>query len=74
MTFFNKFKNLFRGGTAENGEFGASKLPPYVRRDVDPLDEWEMIGVLGDGAFGKVQHARHRQRQDLHAAAKACDY
>lgn len=32
------------------------KLKQYehVHRDVNPNDEWEIIGELGDGAFGKV--------------------
>lgn len=32
------------------------KLKQYehVRRDVNPNDIWEIIGELGDGAFGKV--------------------
>lgn len=34
---------------------------------------WEIIGELGDGAFGKVHKVRHRQRPDgLLAAAKIC--
>ena len=27
---------------------------PYIRYNVDPYTEWEKIGELGDGAFGKV--------------------
>lgn len=26
----------------------------HVHRDVNPEDIWEIIGELGDGAFGKV--------------------
>ena len=34
---------------------------------------WEIIGDLGDGAFGKVHKVRHRQRPDgLLAAGKIC--
>ena len=34
---------------------------------------WEIIGELGDGAFGKVHKVRHRQRPDgLLAAGKIC--
>ena len=41
-----------------------SIMPPQV---------WEIIGELGDGAFGKVHKVRHRQRPDgLLAAAKIC--
>ena len=37
------------------------------------LQIWEIIGDLGDGAFGKVHKVRHRQRPDgLLAAGKIC--
>ena len=32
----------------------------------------EIVGELGDGAFGKVHKARHRVNRDLYAAAKIC--
>ena len=36
-----------------------------------PDDVWEIVGELGDGAFGKVHKARHRVDGTL-AAAKIC--
>ena len=36
-----------------------------------PEDTWEIIGELGDGAFGKVHKAKHRVTGTL-AAAKIC--
>jgi STE20-like kinase len=39
--------------------------------DVDPEQFWEIIGELGDGAFGKVHKARHKETGRL-AAAKIC--
>lgn len=30
----------------------------HVHRDVNPNDIWELIGELGDGAFGKVYKVR----------------
>lgn len=30
----------------------------HVRRDLDPNDVWEIVGELGDGAFGKVYKVR----------------
>ena len=42
-----------------------------IRCDQNPEDVWEIIGELGDGAFGKVHKARHRENRTL-AAAKIC--
>lgn len=39
--------------------------------DCDPAEFWEMIGELGDGAFGKVYKAQHKMTGNL-AAAKMC--
>lgn len=27
---------------------------PNIVRDVDPIEKWQTVGELGDGAFGKV--------------------
>jgi STE20-like kinase len=43
----------------------------HIRCDQNPEDIWEIVGELGDGAFGKVHKARHRENQTL-AAAKIC--
>ena len=43
------------------------------KHNVTFLQVWEIIGDLGDGAFGKVHKVRHRQRPDgLLAAGKIC--
>ncbi|OCT88603.1 serine/threonine-protein kinase 10-A-like [Xenopus laevis] len=44
----------------------------HVRRDLDPNQVWEIIGELGDGAFGKVYKAKNRETGIL-AAAKVID-
>uniref|UniRef100_A0A8C5BAR6 non-specific serine/threonine protein kinase n=1 Tax=Gadus morhua TaxID=8049 RepID=A0A8C5BAR6_GADMO len=44
----------------------------HVHRDINPNDLWEIIGELGDGAFGKVYKARNKETQVL-AAAKVID-
>lgn len=31
----------------------------HVHRDINPNDIWELIGELGDGAFGKVYKVRY---------------
>uniref|UniRef100_A0A8C7LES7 non-specific serine/threonine protein kinase n=1 Tax=Oncorhynchus kisutch TaxID=8019 RepID=A0A8C7LES7_ONCKI len=44
----------------------------HVHRDENPEDIWEIIGELGDGAFGKVYKAQNKQTGTL-AAAKVID-
>lgn len=52
MSFLNSFRKFFRLG----GEESARRKSAYknITRDVDPSHKWEIIGELGDGAFGKV--------------------
>uniref|UniRef100_A0A3B4VBS5 non-specific serine/threonine protein kinase n=1 Tax=Seriola dumerili TaxID=41447 RepID=A0A3B4VBS5_SERDU len=44
----------------------------HVHRDINPNDLWEIIGELGDGAFGKVYKARNKETGVL-AAAKVIE-
>lgn len=48
MSFFN-FRKIFKLGAEKK-----KKQYEHVRRDVNPEEVWEIIGELGDGAFGKV--------------------
>uniref|UniRef100_A0A1A7Y271 non-specific serine/threonine protein kinase n=1 Tax=Iconisemion striatum TaxID=60296 RepID=A0A1A7Y271_9TELE len=67
MSFFN-FRKIF-------GKLGPDKKKKqyeHVHRDVDPEDIWDIIGELGDGAFGKVYKAQNKQNGTL-AAAKVID-
>ncbi|KYN32684.1 STE20-like serine/threonine-protein kinase [Trachymyrmex septentrionalis] len=47
------------------------KLYNNIKMDCNPEEFWEMVGELGDGAFGKVYKAQHKQSNQL-AAAKMC--
>ncbi|KAJ8266826.1 hypothetical protein GJAV_G00135110 [Gymnothorax javanicus] len=49
-----------------------SKQYEHVHRDLNPNDIWEIIGELGDGAFGKVYKAKNRETGVL-AAAKVIE-
>ncbi|KAK2499609.1 LOW QUALITY PROTEIN: hypothetical protein MC885_009864 [Smutsia gigantea] len=48
MSFFN-FRKIFKLGSEKK-----KKQYEHVKRDLNPEEFWEIIGELGDGAFGKV--------------------
>uniref|UniRef100_A0A7N8XNF0 non-specific serine/threonine protein kinase n=1 Tax=Mastacembelus armatus TaxID=205130 RepID=A0A7N8XNF0_9TELE len=66
MSFFN-FRKIFKLGSEKK-----KKQYENVRRDENPEEIWEIIGELGDGAFGKVFKAQNKQTGVL-AAAKVID-
>ncbi|KAJ8402756.1 hypothetical protein AAFF_G00364280 [Aldrovandia affinis] len=66
MSFFN-FRKIFKLGSEKK-----KKQYEHVHRDVNPEEIWEIIGELGDGAFGKVYKAQNKQTGIL-AAAKVID-
>nr|XP_034328483.1 STE20-like serine/threonine-protein kinase isoform X3 [Crassostrea gigas] len=65
MSFLNSFRKFFRLG----GEESARRKSAYknITRDVDPSHKWEIIGELGDGAFGKVYKAQNKENSSLAA-------
>ncbi|XP_062988682.1 STE20-like serine/threonine-protein kinase isoform X2 [Elgaria multicarinata webbii] len=66
MSFFN-FRKIFKlGGEKKKKQY------EHVKRDLNPEDYWEIIGELGDGAFGKVFKAQNKETKVL-AAAKVID-
>lgn len=71
MPLLEKFKNLFKSSTGSS-EIKRPAGYQYLTRDVNPLEFWDIIGELGDGAFGKVQKAKHKENGTL-AAAKAIE-
>ncbi len=52
------FKRLFGGGEKKKKE---DRLQNVIR-DRDPESEWEIVGELGDGAFGKVYKVRKNSK------------
>ncbi|XP_062865416.1 STE20-like kinase b [Trichomycterus rosablanca] len=66
MSFFN-FRKIFKLGPEKK-----KKQYDHVQRDVNPEETWEILGELGDGAFGKVYKAQNKQSGIL-AAAKVID-
>lgn len=70
MPFFSNLKKVLNLGSGD-----AKKKKPnleHIKVDVDPEEIWEIVGELGDGAFGKVHKVKHRERADVYAAAKIC--
>ena len=70
MPLLDRFKQLFKAN--ETGGVGRSskRFAHYARKQYNPVDDWLIIGELGDGAFGKVQKAQLRRNPDVFAAAK----
>ena len=69
MPFFSNLKKVLNLGSGD-----AKKKKPLlqnIKLDIDPEEIWEIIGELGDGAFGKVHKVRNRET-GLLAAAKIC--
>ncbi|XP_049593018.1 STE20-like serine/threonine-protein kinase isoform X4 [Syngnathus scovelli] len=66
MSFFN-FRKIFKLGPDRK-----KKQYQHVHRDVNPEEIWDIIGELGDGAFGKVYKAQNKLNGTL-AAAKVID-
>uniref|UniRef100_A0A671S0E2 non-specific serine/threonine protein kinase n=1 Tax=Sinocyclocheilus anshuiensis TaxID=1608454 RepID=A0A671S0E2_9TELE len=66
MSFFN-FRKIFKLGAEKK-----KKHYDHVHRDTNPEEIWEIVGDLGDGAFGKVFKAQNKQT-GIFAAAKVID-
>ncbi|KAM9476354.1 STE20-like serine/threonine-protein kinase isoform 2-T2 [Clarias gariepinus] len=66
MSFFN-LRKIFKLGVDKK-----KKQYEHVHRDENPEEVWEIVGELGDGAFGKVYKAQNKQTGIL-AAAKVID-
>ncbi|XP_018311363.1 serine/threonine-protein kinase 10 isoform X2 [Mycetomoellerius zeteki] len=68
MSFLSNLKKAFHFG---GNDAKKKKLYNNIKMDCNPEEFWEMVGELGDGAFGKVYKAQHKQSNHL-AAAKMC--
>lgn len=58
MSLFSNLKKVLHIG---NNEAKKKKVFNNIKLDVDPEEIWEMIGELGDGAFGKVYKVYDRK-------------
>lgn len=63
MPILEKFRNFFGGGDKKDKR---AKIFQNIQRDKDPTEQWDNIGELGDGAFGKVYKvSNHSGSQSL---------
>jgi STE20-like kinase len=58
MSFFSNLKKVLNIGTGDSVKKRKPHLFTNIKCDVNPEDIWEIVGDLGDGAFGKVHKAR----------------
>ncbi|GLH16605.1 STE20-like serine/threonine-protein kinase [Gryllus bimaculatus] len=70
MSFFTKLQKVLHIGGGNEAK--KKKLFNNIKMDCDPAEFWEMVGELGDGAFGKVYKAQSRADTSRYAAAKMC--
>ncbi|XP_069677773.1 serine/threonine-protein kinase 10 isoform X2 [Periplaneta americana] len=69
MSFLSNLKKVLHLGGANEAK--KKKVFNNIKMDCNPEDYWEMVGELGDGAFGKVYKAQNLQNGRF-AAAKMC--
>ncbi|KAJ0170042.1 hypothetical protein K1T71_014648 [Dendrolimus kikuchii] len=69
MSFLNNLKKVLHLGSGNDAK--KKKVFNNIRDNSDPNENWDMVGELGDGAFGKVYKAQHKVTGQL-AAAKMC--
>ena len=54
MSFFSNFKKLFRFGTDDSNVHKKGQWNQHIKKDIDPLQRWEILSEIGEGAFGAV--------------------
>ena len=54
MPIIDRIKSFFQPCEPVYDVRRKSNVLQYLKKDVDPESTWEVVGVLGDGSFGKV--------------------
>ncbi|XP_013403397.1 serine/threonine-protein kinase 10 isoform X3 [Lingula anatina] len=66
MSFLSSLKKLFNSKESKK----KTKQNEHIITDRDPSQLWEIVGELGDGAFGKVYKAQHKEGKQFAALKK----
>ena len=73
MPFFSNLKKVLNlGSSGFDSKKRKASVFANIKAGANPEEIWEIVGELGDGAFGKVHKARHRDNPERFAAAKIC--
>ncbi|XP_041371147.1 STE20-like serine/threonine-protein kinase isoform X2 [Gigantopelta aegis] len=68
MSFLTSFRKFFRLG---GDDFKKKDVwNRNIEKDVDPMQLWDIVGELGDGAFGKVYKAENKEKKTFAALKK----
>ncbi|GFS00533.1 serine/threonine-protein kinase 10 [Elysia marginata] len=60
MSFLSNFKKLFKFGTDDTNAHKKGQWNQHIKKDIDPLQNWEILSEIGEGAFGAVYKARNK--------------
>ncbi|XP_005089065.1 STE20-like serine/threonine-protein kinase [Aplysia californica] len=60
MSFLSSFKKLFKFGS-DSDQMKKGLWNVNIRKDQDPEQFWDIIGEIGEGAFGAVYKARNKE-------------
>ncbi|XP_055879180.1 serine/threonine-protein kinase 10-like isoform X3 [Biomphalaria glabrata] len=66
MSFLSSFRKLFKFG-ADDDDKKKGQWNVNIKKDADPNQFWEIIGEIGEGAFGAVYKARRKDNNELAA-------
>nr|CAD7396665.1 unnamed protein product [Timema cristinae] len=69
MSFLSNLKKVLHLGGGNDAK--KKKVFNNIKMDTNPEDYWDMVGELGDGAFGKVYKSLNKLTNQF-AAAKMC--
>nr|CAD7403783.1 unnamed protein product [Timema poppensis] len=69
MSFLSNLKKVLHLGSGNDAK--KKKVFNNIKMDTNPEDYWDMVGELGDGAFGKVYKSLNKLTNQF-AAAKMC--
>lgn len=70
MSFLSNLKKVLHIGGGNEAK--KKKVSSNIKMDCSPHDFWEMVGELGDGAFGKVYKVCLYETLDIYFRSSLC--